>query len=445
MISYYCTDCQVAISTLNTFTAVSDIHISFHHISLDAMPPKSKKTKAEEAADFLSTLDLDVPDETPAPAAAPATRISTDIKRSDSPRASIDSKRSVKSGETARAGSPAPGSSTTTAAAPASDEAQKTLDFLEAQINTKRTPLSVPGPASLRTPSPLSGAAATSSTPANVPTGSVGGQVEQASGEQKGGWGGWWSSASSAIQSAQKIADEGYKKVRTEGVAGLEGVKVGGMDLGTLRKGAEERLKGIQLPQGIHLPQGIDLEKLSMSISSLQILCSRLKRVGSKLMTTGHDLLTNTQSALTQLINTVAPPISAHETLELWLAHPMTGYAGVESVVYKAWTNILEQTESGELVVVWSPPASAEGIEERGINPVDGWTPGWELTLKEIAEIKAREEKAPKGRASQNRTSRYDCLADGSRRSGYHCAYLFVPPARSSSAQHSRAGFVDVG
>jgi hypothetical protein len=83
----------------------------------------------------------------------------------------------------------------------------------------------------------------------------------------------------------------------------------------------------------------------------------------------------------------------------------MTGYSGVEGVVYKAWTSILEQTESGELVVVWSPPASAAGIEERGINPVDGWTPGWELTVKEIAEIKGREEKEPKGRAHQNRMS----------------------------------------
>ena len=252
------------------------------------MPPK--KTKAEEAADFLSTLDLDVPEDTPAPSAAATapSRISADVKRSDaSPRASIDSKRSVKSSETARAGSPAPASPSAAGKAGGGagsgggkedEEAQKALDFLEAQINTKRTPLSVPGPASLRAPSPLSGPARSGAqagvsgssssnssggaAPANVPT-------NRAAEEQKqggGGWGSWWSSASSAIQSAQKIADEGYKKVRTEGVAGLENVKVAGMDLGTLRKGAEERLKGIQLPQGITLPQGIDLEKLRTSM-----------------------------------------------------------------------------------------------------------------------------------------------------------------------------------
>ena len=73
-----------------------------------------------------------------------------------------------------------------------------------------------------------------------------------------GGWGSWWSTATTAVQAAQKIADEGYKKVRAEGVGGLEGVKVGGVDLGSLKKGAEERLKGTQ---GIQI-QGLDLDKL---------------------------------------------------------------------------------------------------------------------------------------------------------------------------------------
>jgi len=112
---------------------------------------------------------------------------------------------------------------------------------------------------------------------------------------------------------------------------------------------------------------------------------------------TGQDLYNNTSSALNNIINTVAPPISAHETLELWLSHPMTGYAGVEGVVYRAWLAILDQTESGELVIVWSPPESATGTE-RGINQVEGFEKGWEIAAGEIKSTKGREEKDPKGR-----------------------------------------------
>ena len=119
--------------------------------------------------------------------------------------------------------------------------------------------------------------------------------------------------------------------------------------------------------------------------------------------------MTTTTSTLTTILNTVAPPISAHETLELWLSHPMVGYAGVEGVVYRAWTRILEQTESGELIVVWSPPdarSEKEVGEARGIHPVQGWEAGWEAAQREMEGIKAREEKDPQGRAKANRASR---------------------------------------
>ena len=120
--------------------------------------------------------------------------------------------------------------------------------------------------------------------------------------------------------------------------------------------------------------------------------------------------MTTTSSTLTTILNTVAPPISAHETLELWLSHPMIGYAGVEGVIYRAWMRILEQTQSGELVVVWSPsPAVSEKegeSEGRSINPLDGWEKGWEIALAEIEGVKAREEKDPQGRVrAANRES----------------------------------------
>jgi hypothetical protein len=76
----------------------------------------------------------------------------------------------------------------------------------------------------------------------------------------------------------------------------------------------------------------------------------------------------------------------------------MVGYEGVEGVVYRAWMTILEQTESGELVVVWSPP-DQELPTERTLNPVTGWDEGWKAAQEEVKATKGREDKNPRGRA----------------------------------------------
>lgn len=201
-----------------------------------------KRTKAEEALDFLNNLDNfdgdDAGPETSSPAPSVSTS-ATQIPSGSTPRASTDSAR--------------PKSINAPDEKP-DEEAAKTLAFLEAQINTKRAPLTsrVASPA----PAPQQGPGANVNSPpasieeANVPSASANGG---------GGWGGsWWSSATSAIQSAQKMADEGYKRVQATGVSGvtgqLEQLGVKGVDLNQLRKGAEERLGGIV--------KGVDLEKL---------------------------------------------------------------------------------------------------------------------------------------------------------------------------------------
>ena len=223
------------------------------------MPPKGKKTKAEEALDFLSNLD-NLDDDTGA-----NTPTTTEV----APRASTDSARpkGKTSVDLASSGNIEGVRGTTPVPAPAEDEeAQKTLDFLEAQIKTKRAPLSGPRLSRPATPSagPGAGVGPNAST-ATAETISSGAPVAAA--PSGGGWGvsSFWSTATSAIQSAQKIADEQYKKVQTHGVQGvaaegLEGLKKQGVDLDWVRKGAEERLGGLQ-----GYVKGVDLEKLRES------------------------------------------------------------------------------------------------------------------------------------------------------------------------------------
>ena len=120
-------------------------------------------------------------------------------------------------------------------------------------------------------------------------------------------------------------------------------------------------------------------------------------------MSLGEDLLKHTSSTLTTILNTVAPPISAHETLELWLSHPLSGYSGVEGVVYRAWTRILEQTDSGELIVLWSPENEKQDEADRAINPVEGFEEGWKRQNAQIVKIREREVENPQGRSKGNR------------------------------------------
>jgi hypothetical protein len=216
------------------------------------MPPKNKKTKAEEALDFLSNLDN--LDEAPPAAASPK---ETTKPTSSTPRPSTDSSRP----KTDTTGTSEPRKSSEQANKSANDpaedeEAAKALAFLEAQINTKRQPLSVPQsrPATPK----VSAAVKEQEKKVEIEEPSASTSTTQGG----GGWGSsWWSSASSALQSAQKIADEQYQKVKTEGVGGvtgqLEHLNVKGVDLAKLRKEAEERLGGIV--------KNVDLEKLRES------------------------------------------------------------------------------------------------------------------------------------------------------------------------------------
>lgn len=45
-------------------------------------------------------------------------------------------------------------------------------------------------------------------------------------------------------------------------------------------------------------------------------------------------------STLTDILNAVAPPISEHEIIQVWLSHDMTGYDGVESLVYRSLARV---------------------------------------------------------------------------------------------------------
>jgi hypothetical protein len=123
------------------------------------------------------------------------------------------------------------------------------------------------------------------------------------------GWGSVWSSATTAIQQAKSVVDEQVKNLPKNEQARKWG------------EGVLEYAKSAQL------------DKLGESDMMAFVECQLNDSVGQDFKRVGL-------STLTDILNVVAPPISEHEVIQVWLSHDMRGYDGVESLVYRGLTRV---------------------------------------------------------------------------------------------------------
>ncbi|KZV77557.1 hypothetical protein PENSPDRAFT_740810 [Peniophora sp. CONT] len=167
------------------------------------------------------------------------------------------------------------------------------------------------------------------------------------------GWGSVWSTASTAIQQARTVVDEQVKNLPAPEQAAK------------WREGVLEYAKNA------------NLDKLGAA------RLEELRRVG--------------MGALTDILNTVAPPISEHEVLKVWLSHDLQGYDGIESLAYKSLARVMEQIEGGDLVVNKggeSKPKENAADTKRDMQAVEGLEAALKLAQSDIEEcVKAN--KAP--------------------------------------------------
>lgn len=132
------------------------------------------------------------------------------------------------------------------------------------------------------------------------------------------GWGSVWSSASTALQQARTVVDEQVKNLPTQDAKKWkEGVIV-------YAKTAQERAQ--------EYANNTQFEKLG---SSPEFVC--MARV---MFHPGKDLKRVGLSTFNDILNAVAPPISEHEVIQVWLSHDMQGLEGVESLVYSALARV---------------------------------------------------------------------------------------------------------
>ncbi|KAF9243889.1 maintenance of telomere capping protein 1 [Melanogaster broomeanus] len=194
---------------------------------------------------------------------------------------------------------------------------------------------------------PSSSTSSLSGKPESAPGGSAAAKAEPPA----AGWG-WtnvWTNASAAYQQAISVVDERVKNLPKN-----EHVSKWG-------EGVLEYAKTAQL------------DKISQDF----------KRVGL--------------STLNDILNVVAPPISEHEVIQVWLSHDMKGYDGIESLVYRSLTRIMEQVEGGDLIVNRGQESRPKDSSDsaRDLNIVEGYEAALKLAQANLDELIKTKTNAP--------------------------------------------------
>ncbi|CAI0655164.1 unnamed protein product [Colletotrichum noveboracense] len=66
----------------------------------------------------------------------------------------------------------------------------------------------------------------------------------------------------------------------------------------------------------------------------------------------GDNLRQQAMPTFTNILHTLAPPISSHERLLIHITHDMVGYPSLDPLIYGTFSHVMSQVEGGELMVI---------------------------------------------------------------------------------------------
>ncbi|KAF1846186.1 uncharacterized protein K460DRAFT_285369 [Cucurbitaria berberidis CBS 394.84] len=135
-----------------------------------------------------------------------------------------------------------------------------------------------------------------------------------------GGWGGLISSATAAADAAKKQAEAAYQEIQ---------------------KNQEAQRWADQVRGNVGALRGI-----------------------------GGELGKRALPTFTNLIHTLAPPISQHERLQIHITHDLIGYPSLDPLIYQTFAGVMAQVEGGDLMVI------QRGSESTQRGSVDGYRGG---------------------------------------------------------------------
>ncbi|KAL5117137.1 hypothetical protein ACEQ8H_004962 [Pleosporales sp. CAS-2024a] len=224
-------------------------------------------------------------------------------------------------------------------------DALRELEELEALEKFQRPP-EAPRPASRPNTPKLPAAASTNRRTAGIVTPSSTGSTrtsEDHPAEAKpaagswwgGGWGGILSQATEAASAAKKQAEAAYQELQKHQEAQRWAEQVRG-NVGALR-------------------------------------------------TIGGELGQRALPTFTNILHTLAPPISQHERLQIHITHDLIGYPSLDPIIYQTFSSVMAQVEGGDLMVVQRGSESTQRSSVEGYRGGGGaWNhgPWWRDTAK---------------------------------------------------------------
>ncbi|KAI4617061.1 uncharacterized protein J4E87_008574 [Alternaria ethzedia] len=139
-----------------------------------------------------------------------------------------------------------------------------------------------------------------------------------------GGWGGLVSTATAAAETARKQAEAAYQEIQKNQEAQRWAEQVRG-NVGALR--------------------GI-----------------------------GGELGKRAVPTFTNILNTLAPPISQHERLQIHITHDLIGYPSLDPLIYQTFAGVMAQVEGGDLMVI---QRGSESTQRGSLDGYRGGGGGW--------------------------------------------------------------------
>lgn len=89
----------------------------------------------------------------------------------------------------------------------------------------------------------------------------------------------------------------------------------------------------------------------------------------------GGELSSRALPTFTNILHTLAPPISSHERLQIHITHDFIGYPSLDPLIYTTFSRVMAQVEGGDLMVIQrGHEATARRNSESGYT---GGSSGW--------------------------------------------------------------------